>query len=130
MKKTNRYLFVLFLSFIIFEPIKSNAGNIWGMNAKLGPDNFSLIISLDKQDFLEGENIWVNVFIKNESNSYDSLPFISNQLLSEKIKIKNNKFKELPYHGVTADHFDLSYVIFEPNEEKSFEFEIQWCYGV
>jgi hypothetical protein len=93
--------------------------------------NFSISISLDKQDFLQGENIWLTVKIKNESGKIDSLPQLDKYVLMEGISIKNLSRGAvlLQYHGAMVDYSGIRYEVFQPNEEKVFEYELQHIYG-
>jgi hypothetical protein len=124
------YRFFLFSFYIISLLLFCFTNKSFSVNLQTDTCNFSLYIYLDKQDFIEGENIWVNIKVKNLSNKPDSLPFLWDGELVRNFKIFNEKNQKCGYWAVThPDYFSIPYNVFQPNEEKLFELEIQRSYG-
>lgn len=94
--------------------------------------NFSINITLDKENFVQGENVWVTVKVKNISNKIDSLPHLDDISLAEYMslhKINPYNTELFNYRGGMDTYIKVNYVTFQPNEERIFDLNLQWCYG-
>lgn len=130
MKTTLKNLiFFLIFSILIFFFLFNCENKPFCKEEKLQQGNFSITISLDKQEYLEGEYIWVNVIVKNNSSEKDSILHLSEQTLSEQFKIIGENNKKIGYHGLHPDYVGFGYNKFEPFEEKKCDLNITWCYG-
>lgn len=129
----NKYIkfitLVLFIIVVIYLVLLQNGNDTYSMNEKNQACNFSANIYLDKFDFIEGENIWINLSIKNLNDRIDSLPFLFHEQLIMDMNIQDKSGKKYNYHGPHGDYFGIQYCIFKPKEEKTYLFEIQSWYG-
>jgi len=117
-------LFIVLAITIISNKIsnKENSSSIY---------NFAINISLDKDNYVQGENVWVTVKVKNISDKIDSLPHLDDISLAEYMAVRkiNPYNTELFNYSGGMDNIIVKYVTFQPNEERIFDLNLQWCYG-
>lgn len=123
------YRFFLFSFYTISFLLFCFTNKSFSVNLQTDTCNFSITVSLEKNEYLQGENIYLNLKIKNLSSNKDSLPYAGELSMTERIKIKGKNHSRFYYHGVIVDYFNIPYTYFLPNEEKTYEIELQWCYG-
>ncbi len=92
-------------------------------------DRFNVNVSLSKTQYLESEEIWVNLTFKNISDGVDSLNHIAESDISERLNILNKLGIRAYYNGVFAEPRGNPYVKFRPGETKSFSIPVLDDYG-
>ena len=85
-------------------------------------------ISVDKNEFLEGEPIFCNIRFINNSDNLDSLTLDQLELYSIQIKSAQNK-KMYFFGGIGCWLNDIPYKKIEPNQEISYAFNLLSYWG-
>ncbi len=92
--------------------------------------NFEVNLTFDKNYFLEGENIFCKIKIKNIGTTVDSLKNLSDNTVLQCFKVQNEFNEQSIFKGF---HPLLSHDIYTkllPDEEKHFELELLIAYGI
>lgn len=93
-------------------------------------NHFSCEINLDKEEYLEGESVWLIIKIKNESNKYDSLAYgVAEYLVGQRLKVMDENGKTSPYHGSYGHSLRIPYRYFKPHSDTTYYFEIMNNFG-
>jgi hypothetical protein len=91
--------------------------------------NFDMIISMNKKNYLSLEPIWVTIKIKNNSSHIDSLENLNDVELLKQLILKSTKGERIQYHGLIAFYAFSVWTKFSPNEELTYDIEINNGYG-
>lgn len=91
--------------------------------------NFVINISLDTNYYLYGEPIWLKVKVINESKIVDSIENLYESELIQSVSILNGTGEVLEYNGLIGCFGTRTYAVFQPGEEREFNFEIRYVYG-
>jgi len=92
-------------------------------------NNFTSEISVDKEKYIEGEDITVSVKVKNISNKTDSLAQFNSYDVMISLGITNEKGENLVYKGAITDFARIKYTVFKPGETKGYSLQILEDYG-
>lgn len=90
--------------------------------------NINVILSLDKNFFLEAEDIILNIKIKNNGLNIDSIKNLDGHSFSTNINLTNSGSK-LPYTGMEMYGPGGDYVHLLPGQEIDFSFDLLNTYG-
>lgn len=130
--KSKIIICILFLVCLVYwcEAEVNDGSTLWTQQySSIGVNsigNFSFLISMPKDTFLECQPIHVILKINNIRNQEDSLQTIIDY---EDIAITNESTNEKLRPVNIWDYFRIPIVHFEPYEEKAFDFEITWEFG-
>lgn len=89
----------------------------------------SITISLDTNIYLMGQQTWMNVQFKNESDKLDSLAGIDELGVLESVIIKNEYGGILEYKGLMDGQIGIHYYKLKPHEIRNIETELRDVYG-
>ena len=84
----------------------------------ISSNSFEVIISLDKETYIEGENVWLKVVINNVSSNVDSIALLSCGEISNGMRVTNEQGISSSYTGFISSS-SKSYTIFQPDEKKN-----------
>ncbi|HRE40207.1 MAG TPA: hypothetical protein PLG90_02655 [Ignavibacteria bacterium] len=115
MNKGISYLSILTIIIFVFVSTKSNTDKNL---------NFSTRIYINEDTIFEGDEIFLNVYVKNNSPYKDSIKDISEYTLSQNLIIKNKNNNEAHKIKFYYNNPIPYYQTFEPNEEKSYRVNV------
>lgn len=109
----------LFLLVIIFSPAFLYSQT----------ENLRATITLNKSEYLEGEEVWVSVTIRNVGSKPDSLFNLSEEYILRDIGVINGKGKAAEYKGMISEPRRPHYTIFMQGDSIGYSEPIQSDYG-
>ena len=79
---------------------------------------FQARVDLQKNNYLEGESIWLTIKIKNVSSKKDSIPYFIKPELYKNVVLKNFNNQYPNDLSVVYEYLKIPYTVFNPFEEK------------
>jgi hypothetical protein len=92
-------------------------------------NSFEVTISLDKETYIEGENVWLRIIFKNISSRIDSIAMLYDDKVIRNIKIVNENGMMATFKGSAPFLFEKTYIKFQPGEEKEFYAGLRHSWG-
>lgn len=108
-------LSLLVLLIFIISSFKSN-------NEK--SQNFNVKINIQEDSIFEGEDMYITISIKNNSNTKDSIKNLGSFKIIESLNISNSKGAQCDPIKLEYSRLNDFYLVFNPNEEKKFNFPL------
>jgi hypothetical protein len=90
--------------------------------------NFSTDVVLNKNEYLEGEEIWALVMIRNAGSKIDSICNLNEYDVTRELEIENSEGKKAEYKSIICDAFGCLFTVFKPGDSTKFLVSLD-CYG-
>lgn len=113
------YFLLIFLTFILI-PNK--------LLSFKGIDSFEYSITSTKDYFIEGEDIWIEVKIKNEGANIDSIIFDSEDYVEKQLVIFDTQKTKLAFEN-ESDNIKPELIYLQPNESTVFYINLSQPFG-
>lgn len=91
--------------------------------------SIKVTISLPKDTFFVGESIPLKITFKNASSKIDSIALLNEDEVAQRIEVFNQSNAKAKYKGAVLSYLKTSYKKLKPNEEMTFDVDVQYHYG-